>query len=180
MWAIPEYGGEALISQLARKWRAAPKDGVGFFVVGAVTFFFGAWQGIEAFCSSSWPFVKGEVLSSTVETGRDNSAPRGGGASFKGEARYRYSVSGVSYHNDVVRIGQVSTGSSSRAKETARRHPHGPAKIYYDPANPQNAVLEPGVYGDVLVIPGVGLLFAIVGVVIIARGKPRGLFTRDP
>lgn len=169
-----------MFSQLASKWRAAPKNGVGFFIIGAVMLGFGAWQGVQAFRSSSWPFVNGEVLSSSVETERNHTAPRGGGVSFKGEARYRYSVSGVAYENDVVRIGQVSTGSSSRAQETARRHPRGPAKIYYDPADPQNAVLEPGASVDVFVIPGVGLLFAIVGVVIIAKGKPRGLFTRDP
>ena len=80
-----------------------------------------------------------------------------------------------------MRIGQVYTNSNSgRTQETARRHPRGRAKVYYAPDSPQKSVLEPGIHGDVFLIPGVGLLFAIVGGIIMVQArKQRSLFSRD-
>ena len=157
------------------------RDGIGFVVIGALMFAYGGWQIGHAWRSSSWPSVDGQVLASRIGSDKaHNGTSHSGGETFEGQVQYRYSVGEKSYKNDVVRIGQISTISRSRARATAERHPRGPAKVFYDPAKPSQSVLEPGLSGDVFLIPVVGLVFAGIGLLIYRNRQPPFLSRPEP
>lgn len=158
--------------------RTALTDGIGFALCGVLLLLSGLWQIWQAHQTASWPAVKGRVLASVVEldNGRAGAKPDGG-ATYAGAVQYQYKVNGKLYRNDVVRIGQISTWSQNRALETARRHPRGPAQVFYAPADPTISVLELGLPGDIFLVPGVGLAFTLVGLLIF-RNRPKPFITR--
>ena len=143
-----------------------------FVLIGGGTLVGGCWQGWQALRSASWPTADGEVLSSSVASHRSSSQGRSS-TTYGAEVHYRYEVDGVRYENDDLRIGQVFTAFRSQAQKAARRHPRGPAKIYYDPSDPQNSVLEPGFHLGNCLMPGVGLLFTVVGVILVVDDRRR-------
>ncbi len=77
--------------------------------------------------------------------------------------RYRYRVEGTEYEGTQVTAGHFRTEGADR--EWARRYPKGKTvRVYYDPAHPAEAVLEPQPLGSghrrtplVLAVFGLGL-----------------------
>jgi hypothetical protein len=70
----------------------------------------------------------------------------------------------VPYVNGNVHFGSMRSSDPSMARTILQRYPVGkPVTVYYNPARPQQAVLEPGVAGVAWVLPALGLLFATVG-----------------
>lgn len=126
--------------------------------------FISCWELYEAYQSRSWPSVKGIIHLSTTEVAESTPGTRGGQTS-KAKIHYSYEIDGKKYKNDVVRFGQVYSNSRlfGKAKKTSQRHPTGPATIYYDPTSPNHSVLEPGFSFDVFLMPGVFLIFVIIG-----------------
>ena len=105
---------------------------------------------------------------------------RSRGTTYEAEIRYQYQVDSAAYENDVLRFGQVSFGWKSGARADVRRHPRGSDTVYYDPAAPQNSVLEPGLHWALWLKPAVGSLFFAVGVVMFrGRKHSRPLLSRD-
>ena len=83
--------------------------------------------------------------------------------------RYTYKVGGVEYAGDRIAIGDMSYSLAADAKrELDELYPAGrPVKVYYNPANPAEAVLQPapmswirtigaGVFCTVMAVAGVG------------------------
>ena len=139
------------------------KQAIGFTACGIMLFLFGAWKTVEAHSSASWSSVAGIVVNSSVETHSGNASRPRGGTSYAGGVTYQYTVDTKTYSNDVVRIGQLSTWSKSRAEETVRRHPVGATTVFYNSKSPQQSVLEPGIHADNFLVPIVGLMFSAVG-----------------
>jgi hypothetical protein len=155
------------------------RNGTLFMIAGGALCLWGLWEGFQAQRSGSWPSVEGTVVSSRVKLGTSGTG-NSRSTTYEADVLFRYQVDGAAYENDVLRIGQVSTGWKSGAQEDVRRHPPGPGIVYYDPAEPSNSVLEPGLYWGVTLKPVVGCLFFVVGVVMFRRRKfSRPIRSRD-
>lgn len=58
----------------------------------------------------------------------------------------------------------MRSSDPTAARILLKRYPVGKrVTVYYNPARPQQAVLEPGVSGMAWILPAIRLLFAIVG-----------------
>lgn len=132
-------------------------------IAGGAVSLWGLWEALQVHRSASWPAVEGTVVSSKVAAGTSGTG-KSRSTTYKAEVKYQYQVNGAAYENDVLRIGQVAMGWKSGAKEDVRQHPPGPDTVYYDPSQPSNSVLEPGLYWAVGLKPAVGCLFFVMGV----------------
>lgn len=99
--------------------------------------------------SAHWVRVDGTVTDSRIETHHGSK----GGVSYSAVVTYKYVVDGRFFSNNRMRYGISSSGSYARAQETVNAHPSGSAlSVYYNPANPAEALLFPGIRGEDLLV----------------------------
>ena len=119
----------------------------------------GVFNRRRAQASQGWPMVLGRVTDSRVV-----SANVEGGTTYEAHVRYAYDVHGRAFEYARLAFGDAGTdGSQAAAQRLAARYPAGAiVHVYYNPANPQDAVLErrSGASGILFVA---GAIFALVG-----------------
>ena len=77
---------------------------------------------------------------------------------------YTYEVGGVKHFNNRRRFGQIEGSGEDWAEDIAMRYRAGKAvRVYYFPADPDVAVLEPGNNSEGLWLPGIGLVALLFG-----------------
>ena len=147
---------------------------IGLALLGAATIAFGVHLVMKARAAASWPSVTGVVARATVEvrsgstTRFDSPADRERKSSFTPVVHYRWSVDGRSYTGSRYRIGGGSSLGRfpTRAEAQAaldRYAPGQPVTVFHDPADPAEAVLQPGGdWGAWVPLP--------IGVVLLAAG----------
>lgn len=98
----------------------------------------------RSIAARSWRPVPGKILTSDVSTNlTQSSSPVGAG--YDPKITYEYEVGGISYTGTNLNFSRFRTNSPSQASRTVRKYPTGAAvTIYYNPMNPERAVLEPG------------------------------------
>lgn len=134
-----------------------------FLFAGIAVLGWGIWNSLEAFSSRSWPYVEGKVIQSQVASYQSES-DEGTTTMFYPYLRYNYSVEGQQFTGDKLDMGEYSSSNPNYAEEVVVRYPVGkPVRIYYDPAHPETAVLQPGFTSGLLIPLGLGLVFTIVG-----------------
>jgi hypothetical protein len=118
-----------------------------------------------------WPVAEGVVLAAEVVKRTSKSDDEFD--SYLPKLRYAYTVDGIRYEGDVIRIGLADLGyvNETQARDHMARYPVGAAiAVRYDPQHPHGAVLEIGQVGAVryllagTLLGGVGvgaLVFAI-------------------
>ena len=103
-----------------------------------------------------WPTTQGMIQTSSANTRHGDLLPH---------IEFRYSVDGVEHQCPVTFSGDI-TPSEEFCNSYLTKYPHGKeVLVYYDPANADNATLEPGVnQGDsiVFVIGAITLLLGII------------------
>jgi hypothetical protein len=100
----------------------------------------------EQFESGSFPSVTGTVTHSEVERHSGSKS----GTYYVAVVDYEYAVSGQTYWGDKLRFG---TGQSDDANEIVDAHPvNSPVQVYYNPKNPNESLLYPGIRGSDLVM----------------------------
>lgn len=116
-----------------------------------------------AWSSTGWPRAAGQVVHSATYTS-------GGGSMVS--MWFAYTVNGVRFVCDRVRIGGNHTPNGDAAARIVASHPVGSAvEVAYDPDDPESAVLEPGLDLRHAVLPGIGLaILAGVAFVGVAAG----------
>ncbi len=116
--------------------------------------------------SQSWTSVEGTIISSDIDRKvyRIDTEARSEFAYFPA-VHYRYRVGGVSYQSDRVSAeADIGRGRSGLATQIAARYPAGKrCRVYYDPADPSDAVLERG-------SGGVSMLYLVCGVICLLGG----------
>lgn len=120
--------------------------------------------------SRRWPSVPGTVLSSTVSSRMappssqdEDSPPEVPQRLYRPEVRYTYSVGGREFTGSALGLDEVEISDEPLVREQAARYPPDAAvTVYYDPADPSQAVLEPGVQASAWLLPAMGLVFLIV------------------
>lgn len=124
----------------------------------------------EAQASSGWPSVTGRVTDVRVE-----SNTRKGKTRYKPLVRYEYEVDGRVLAGQRVRIPDMSATYSSRVAAERVYALGAEVPVWYDPANPERAVLQPGVGWQNLLVPAIGAVVGLLGAVLAAAaGRKRG------
>ena len=113
---------------------------------------------------SSWPSTEGEIAHSAVLCQTDTWAPRRGGATYKADISYRYKVNGANYSSSRISLLDFAY-TADRAQRIVGRYPDkARVRVYYNPADCSEAVLERGSADGIGFLYLVGGTFAAVGV----------------
>ena len=117
----------------------------------------------DARVSESWPVTDGEILSSNVRIDNDDD-----GTAYFGDVTFRYVVDDVVYTSDTVSFGQYGSSNRSHAEGIVTRYPTGNGvTVHYDPADPETAVLEPGVTWSSYFMLAMGVVFTCIPLIIL-------------
>jgi len=150
--------------------------GVIFLAVGIALAAWGFINLSTAMESRSWPTADGKITSSTVvkkvESYTDSNRRRKTRTLYEAQVRYDYNVGGRSLIGGRITMADSSSSSETRAKKISKRYPPGSVcTVYYNPDKPEQAVLEAGITFGTLMIPGIGVLFALCGLAIPIMGR---------
>lgn len=122
-------------------------------VIGAGLVLYGVNTLATAWRSSQWPVIDGKVF---------HSVARGAPGGHEVQLWYEYHVQGTRYVSDGYRVGGNISSFEQVAREAVARYPAGRVvKVYYNPGNPGDAILQPGVWYGNFVLPGVGIVLLI-------------------
>jgi len=101
------------------------------------------------FASRSFTVVTGQITHSQVTPHRGSK----GGITYGVDIRYRYTVNDRSFDGKRFRYNANASSDSGWAKKAVAAHPVGShTQVFYNPRNPQEAVLSPGVDGSDLML----------------------------
>ena len=152
-----------------------------YFVLPWVLVAFGAiaaLYGIRAFylgirglnrakASVAWPTRPGKVLSSSVVQKRDSE----GDLTHHAEVVYVFNVNNTAYRGNRIAYGDYGTTNPSHAQEIVNRYPQDKGvTVSYMPNNPKECLLEVGVKGQANIMPAIGSIFAIIGLIVAIIG----------
>ena len=135
-----------------------------FLAVGAGLSWWG-WTILQnARGSADWPSVEGQITRSQIEHSTDAE----GGDSYSPEVTFVYvAADDRSHEGRTIKFGENSYGSERKAQEILSRYPLGQTvTVFYDPENPDKAVLEPGVSGGSYIVLGIGVLFVLIALMV--------------
>jgi hypothetical protein len=116
-------------------------------VMGGASLLLGAVYVYQGVSSLRWPSVDGRILYSHARTGRQ----------YETLLWYEYYVDNKRYLASNYRAGGNGTPFRDVAESAAKRYPAGrTVKVYYNPGDPGEALLEPGVWWGNFVLPAIG------------------------
>lgn len=117
-------------------------------IVGGIDVFFG-YKLYRQVRSTTFPSTSGVIISSEVKHQRGSK----GGTTYGVNISYSYEVAGRRYEGNTFRYTTFSSSNSRNAYQTVRNYPPGKTvKVYYNPENPEDSLLSPGINGDDLFI----------------------------
>ena len=134
-----------------------------FIIAGGVTAFFGIRGVIRAKESSTWPSVKGKVITSSVKS-HHSSGKNGSSTTYNANIVYKFTVDGETFNGDRVAYGDYGSSDSSHAHEIVNRYPaRKKVTVHYMPDNPAECLLEAGLQTQAWFPPILGLIFFTIG-----------------
>jgi hypothetical protein len=137
----------------------------GSMAIGLVIFLYSIYYFVKAGNTKYWRVTEGIILTSDVVKEKDNSEKHGYSWMYKAEICYSYAILKEKFvSNKICFLLNFSSSSSRLAYERTIKYPPGTSvEVYYNPVNPGEAILEPGVKDDhivFLVLSGVVFLAA--------------------
>ena len=127
-----------------------------FVPIGGLLLFWCAQNLWEAKAAETWPTAPGKVVSSSVEFKR---------RTHEAKVHYEYTVNGTVYSSGRLSMGNVSTGDPTRARIIVDRYPLGKAvTVHYSPKDPSRCLLEPGLNGGLFIVPSIGAVVFLMGI----------------
>ena len=133
-----------------------------------MAFLLTVWKGLR---TRRWPVTFGRVITSGVTTEKTEDMPEEWSLPDQAKVVYEYEVEGKRYTADTLQIrGNMQTARSvRRERELLSRYPPGKSVlVYYNPAKPEEAVLQPGVPRGLLPLTAGGAVMFLVGLGIIS------------
>jgi len=114
--------------------------GTVFILLGVIFLVWWYFANKRGKASLTWPTVPGTVISSGLVQVRDSD----NSVSTKAQVVYSYDVAGAAYKSTGIGV----SGGKGRATAIVERYPVGaPVRVFYNPAKPASALLEPGTQG---------------------------------
>lgn len=122
----------------------------------------------KAAASLSWSAAPGTILESSVResgSGEDDSP-----VSYYAKVSYSYQVMGQAYRGENIHIGARSAVTRKKAQAAAALYPVGAAvTVYYDPANPTDAILERSAPANNVTLI-LGIIFLVITLCLMCGG----------
>lgn len=118
----------------------------------------------RAEASQNWPSTLGQVVESRVTHSTSIDSEGGSSDTYSPVVEYTYQVGGQEYRGKDIAFGfKQGYGSPGKAEAVTARYPEGGSvTVYYDPANPKQAVLERKVGGFGVGL-AIGIIFLLIG-----------------
>jgi len=150
--------------------------GVVFVAVGVAVAAWGFMNLSKAMQSKSWPTAEGKIVSSQVvkkvESYTDSNKHRRNRTIYRAHVRYSYMAKGRSLIGGKITMADSGSSSETRAKKIRDRYPAGSVcTVYYNPEKPEDSVLEAGINFGALMLPGIGVLFAVAGIAVLITSR---------
>lgn len=119
----------------------------------------------KARASQNWPRTMGRVLAAYVEPRRSSNSSGSSSTSYYPVVLYEYNADGQPLQSRRISFGmEVGTGWAGPAeKKIANYAPGSMVEVYYNPENPQEAVLETSAPASKWLFLVVFIILAIVG-----------------
>jgi hypothetical protein len=131
-----------------------------FFLAGLAILFTGIRTYQRSKQAANWMTVTGMVTTSKVIN------PMGNERKQYAHIEYEYSVLGTSYVSNKINFAQLSGFNDTAlgtAEEKVKKFPAGRSvTVYYDPQEPQRAVLEIGGNSGLLILGGLFIVSALL------------------
>jgi len=117
----------------------------GFFLALLLAWFIYSAIGFTKGLSTlGWPATTGKVISCDVKRVPSSKGP----SKFQPVISYSYQINSVEYVSDRY-SSTIARGSSQWANEVISKHPaNSSIQVFYNPKNPKNSVLDPGLQSD--------------------------------
>jgi hypothetical protein len=138
---------------------------LGFVLLAAGVVFFLIGFNIEKdmWSSKNWPTVQGKITKSEFSYRKRHYTP---------EIKYNYSVNGKEFTSEKIALGikDSETSISKVYSKSLERFPKDKiVNVYYAPANPENAVLEPGINNGNFLYYVLSIVSALSGIFLITN-----------
>ena len=137
-----------------------------FLAIAAFLFYRVRKSGGQTQASQTWPSVMGRVVTSNIEISHSHDSDGGSSTAYTPRIVYEYEVLGHRYHGDRVNFGAtLGYGNANTAQAVVDRYvPGNNIRVYYDPNNPGEAVLErtAGSSSKILVWVGIFILAIVL------------------
>jgi hypothetical protein len=137
-----------------------------FLAVGVAITAIGVHRLRIARASADWPSVTGTILTSEVES-RHRSADATGtrlerGYEYLPRVKYQYRVDGAVHRSTRITFDDLRFDSAIAAQAVADRYaPGSEVPVHYDPAQPDRAILEPGLAWTAYLLPAFGIVLTL-------------------
>ena len=134
-----------------------------FIVIGGAMISYAIRMTGRARQSLSWPSTEGEIAHSAVLYETDTAAATSNAGTYKADISYRYKVKGVNYSSSKISLLDYSS-TGGRAENIVRNYPDkSTVRVYYNPSDFSESVLEPGSTGGISLLYVIGGIFATGG-----------------
>ena len=133
-----------------------------------VAYLLTVWKGLR---TRRWQVTCGRVITSGVTAAKSEDMPEEWSLPDQAKVVYQYEAEGKRYTADTMQIrGNMQTARSVRREpELLSRYPPGTSVlVYYNPAKPEEAVLQPGVPRGLLPLTAGGAVLFLVGLGLIS------------
>ena len=140
-----------------------------FFLIGIFLIINGIRNRKKAEESTSWPSVEGTITRAWVETHEHEDDDGSKTITHFPRWEYEYIVSGSTYTSENISFGGIA-GSRHEfdAREGLKQYPlNSEVQVFYNPSNPEEAILVPGTQGTMkTVIIGGVLALIMLGIIV--------------
>lgn len=116
---------------------------------------------VYALSSYAWPDVKGSIVKSRIDVRNNHTLNKSHINVYYPEIEYIYSVVDKNYIGSTIGVSDYGSSERNHAEVLVSRYEIGSTvDIYYDPENPSQSLLEPGLKGFLVlrIILGIFLL----------------------
>ena len=128
-----------------------------FIMLGLFCLAFGTSLAIQGIRASSWPMAKGIVIKSEVKALKTQEKIRIARLCFYID--YIYQVRDKVYEGHKISVGWQCFGSEDKIKRLLMLYPSGKKiQVYYNPKNPSQSLLQPGLDWTVFFLWGIGIV----------------------
>lgn len=136
-----------------------------FFAAGVAAVIFGIRNRKKAEESAGWPAVEGVITNAWVEESSDTDEEGFTSTTYTPKWEYQYQFSAQSYSSQKISFGgERGYGSRKKAEQELTKYPiSSRVQVYYDPQNPEEAVLVQGTKGTLVGII-VGAILVLVSI----------------
>ena len=136
-----------------------------FILIGGALIHYAIRMTGKARQSLSWPSTEGEIAHSAVLYKTETAATTSNAGTYKADISYRYKVNGANYSSSSISILDFSS-TLGRAQRIVESYPDkSTVRVYYNPADFSDAVLEPGGAGGINLLYAIGGIFAAAGLI---------------